>query len=114
MPPNTLRVHTEYVLVKSLGPNVLWAVATEIAGAGGCRIFLSPPVPCLNCGGGDRRCRRLSCEKSNLSQALTTFIPSLQEEHDNIRRICLFIPFLPQYITFARQRGKRGVGERNL
>ncbi|GFV43163.1 uncharacterized protein TNCV_1574091 [Trichonephila clavipes] len=24
MPPNTLRVHTEYVLVKSVGPNVLW------------------------------------------------------------------------------------------
>ncbi|GFW20760.1 uncharacterized protein TNCV_1049811 [Trichonephila clavipes] len=25
MPPNTLRVHTEYVLVKSVGPKVLWA-----------------------------------------------------------------------------------------
>ncbi|GFV00571.1 hypothetical protein TNCV_3977001 [Trichonephila clavipes] len=24
-PPNTLRVHTEYVLVKSVGPKVLWA-----------------------------------------------------------------------------------------
>ncbi|GFT53475.1 uncharacterized protein TNCV_3324611 [Trichonephila clavipes] len=27
MPPNTLRVHTEYVLVKSVGPKVLWAVS---------------------------------------------------------------------------------------
>ncbi|GFS61641.1 uncharacterized protein TNCV_4312931 [Trichonephila clavipes] len=35
MPPNTLQVHTEYVLVKSV-------------------------VPCLNCGGGDRWCRHLS------------------------------------------------------
>ncbi|GFW32435.1 uncharacterized protein TNCV_675941 [Trichonephila clavipes] len=25
IPPNTLRVHTEYVLVKSVGPKVLWA-----------------------------------------------------------------------------------------
>ncbi|GFT28890.1 uncharacterized protein TNCV_3585851 [Trichonephila clavipes] len=25
VPPNTLRVHTEYVLVKSVGPKVLWA-----------------------------------------------------------------------------------------
>ncbi|GFX78788.1 uncharacterized protein TNCV_1919211 [Trichonephila clavipes] len=25
MPPNTLRIHTEYVLVKSVGPKVLWA-----------------------------------------------------------------------------------------
>ncbi|GFU91257.1 uncharacterized protein TNCV_4925871 [Trichonephila clavipes] len=25
MPPNTLRVHTEYVLVKSVGLKVLWA-----------------------------------------------------------------------------------------
>ncbi|GFY14689.1 hypothetical protein TNCV_647331 [Trichonephila clavipes] len=25
MPPNTLRVHTEYVLIKSVGPKVLWA-----------------------------------------------------------------------------------------
>ncbi|GFW91401.1 uncharacterized protein TNCV_3375671 [Trichonephila clavipes] len=25
MPPNTLRVHTEYVLVKSVGQKVLWA-----------------------------------------------------------------------------------------
>ncbi|GFT26200.1 hypothetical protein TNCV_1544111 [Trichonephila clavipes] len=25
MPPNTLRVHTENVLVKSVGPKVLWA-----------------------------------------------------------------------------------------
>ncbi|GFY03377.1 uncharacterized protein TNCV_1173351 [Trichonephila clavipes] len=27
MPPNTLRVHTEYALVKSVSPKVLWAVS---------------------------------------------------------------------------------------
>ncbi|GFV89097.1 uncharacterized protein TNCV_4912961 [Trichonephila clavipes] len=25
VPPNTLRVHTKYVLVKSVGPKVMWA-----------------------------------------------------------------------------------------
>ncbi|GFU69538.1 uncharacterized protein TNCV_1350981 [Trichonephila clavipes] len=29
MPPNTLRVHTENVLVKSVGPKVLWAESRE-------------------------------------------------------------------------------------
>ncbi|GFV56019.1 uncharacterized protein TNCV_2266051 [Trichonephila clavipes] len=62
MPPNTLRVHTEYVLVKSVGPRVLWAVAAETTSAGDWRIFPSPSVPCLNCGGGDRWCRHLSCQ----------------------------------------------------
>ncbi|GFU67591.1 uncharacterized protein TNCV_1643401 [Trichonephila clavipes] len=33
MPPNTLRVHTEYVLVKSVGPNVLWA-ESQVQGTG--------------------------------------------------------------------------------
>ncbi|GFX78680.1 uncharacterized protein TNCV_31201 [Trichonephila clavipes] len=33
MPPNTLRVHMEYVLVKSLGPKVLWA-ESRVQGAG--------------------------------------------------------------------------------
>ncbi|GFT10098.1 uncharacterized protein TNCV_1115391 [Trichonephila clavipes] len=33
VPPNTLRVHTEYVLVKSVGPKVLWAVS-RIQGTG--------------------------------------------------------------------------------
>ncbi|GFU42823.1 uncharacterized protein TNCV_3140061 [Trichonephila clavipes] len=60
MPPNTFRVHTEYMLVKSVGPKVLWAVAAETTSAGGWRIFPSPPVPRLNCGGGDRWCRYLS------------------------------------------------------
>ncbi|GFU42744.1 uncharacterized protein TNCV_3139421 [Trichonephila clavipes] len=60
MPPNTLRVYTEYVLVKSVGPKVLWMVAAETKNAGGWRIFLSPPVPCLNCGGGYRWCCHLS------------------------------------------------------
>ncbi|GFX44662.1 uncharacterized protein TNCV_4441671 [Trichonephila clavipes] len=57
MPPNTFRVHTEYVLVKSVGPKVLWVVAAETTSAGDWRIFPSPPVPCLNCGSGDRWCR---------------------------------------------------------
>ncbi|GFW92647.1 uncharacterized protein TNCV_519641 [Trichonephila clavipes] len=33
MPPNTLRVHTEYVLVKSVGPEVLWA-ESHVQGTG--------------------------------------------------------------------------------
>ncbi|GFW54793.1 uncharacterized protein TNCV_2654331 [Trichonephila clavipes] len=33
MPPNTLRVHTEYVLAKSAGPKVLWA-ETLVQGTG--------------------------------------------------------------------------------
>ncbi|GFS76386.1 uncharacterized protein TNCV_1620281 [Trichonephila clavipes] len=57
MPPNTRRVHTEYVLVKSVGPKILWA---EITSAGDRRIFPSPSVPCLNCENGDQWCRHLS------------------------------------------------------
>ncbi|GFW92787.1 uncharacterized protein TNCV_1735801 [Trichonephila clavipes] len=33
MPPNTLPVHTEYVLVKSVGPKVLWA-ESRVQGTG--------------------------------------------------------------------------------
>ncbi|GFT17942.1 uncharacterized protein TNCV_4910981 [Trichonephila clavipes] len=33
MPPNTLGVHTEYVLVKSVGPKVLWA-ESRVQGTG--------------------------------------------------------------------------------
>ncbi|GFW50571.1 uncharacterized protein TNCV_2888741 [Trichonephila clavipes] len=33
MPPNNLRVHTEYVLVKSVGPKVLWA-ESRVQGTG--------------------------------------------------------------------------------
>ncbi|GFU94351.1 uncharacterized protein TNCV_4889771 [Trichonephila clavipes] len=33
MPPNTLRVHMEYVLVKSVGPKVLWA-ESRVQGTG--------------------------------------------------------------------------------
>ncbi|GFV47099.1 uncharacterized protein TNCV_197941 [Trichonephila clavipes] len=43
---------TKCVLVKSVKPKVLWAVAAETMAAGNWRIFPSPPVPCLNCGGG--------------------------------------------------------------
>ncbi|GFV43955.1 uncharacterized protein TNCV_492801 [Trichonephila clavipes] len=60
MPPNTLRVHTYYVLVKSVGPKVLWAVAAKTSSAGNWGIFPFPPVPCLNWGGEDRWCRHLS------------------------------------------------------
>ncbi|GFW25696.1 hypothetical protein TNCV_1309571 [Trichonephila clavipes] len=83
MPPNILRVHTEYMLAKSVCPKVLYSVAAESTGAGDWRTFPSPPVPCLNCGGEDRLCRHVSCKKTNLSQALATFIPSLREGHDN-------------------------------
>ncbi|GFY14393.1 uncharacterized protein TNCV_1021581 [Trichonephila clavipes] len=60
MPPNTLRVHTEYVFFKSVDPKVLWVVAAETPMAGDWRIFRSHSVPCLNCGGGDRWCHHLS------------------------------------------------------
>ncbi|GFW37361.1 hypothetical protein TNCV_859681 [Trichonephila clavipes] len=60
MPPNIFRVRTEYVLNKPVGPKVLWAVAAETTSAEDWRTFPSPPVPCLNSGGGDRRCRHLS------------------------------------------------------
>ncbi|GFT31314.1 uncharacterized protein TNCV_607611 [Trichonephila clavipes] len=33
MPPNTLRVHMEYMLVKSVGPKVLWA-ESRVQGTG--------------------------------------------------------------------------------
>ncbi|GFX83991.1 hypothetical protein TNCV_4857991 [Trichonephila clavipes] len=65
VPPNTLRVHTEYVLVKSMGLKVLWVITAETMGAGVWRIFPSPPVSCLNCGSGDRCCHHLSCISSN-------------------------------------------------
>ncbi|GFV63624.1 hypothetical protein TNCV_626191 [Trichonephila clavipes] len=54
MPPNTLQVRTEYVLIKSVGPKDLWTVAAETTGAGGWRIYFPPPpASCLNWGGGD-------------------------------------------------------------
>ncbi|GFY25020.1 hypothetical protein TNCV_2692111 [Trichonephila clavipes] len=58
--PNNLRVHTEYALIKSVGPKVLWAFAAETTSARHRRIFSSHSVSCLNCGGGDRWCRYLS------------------------------------------------------
>ncbi|GFV61928.1 uncharacterized protein TNCV_4107321 [Trichonephila clavipes] len=54
MPPNTLQVHTEYVLVKSVGSKVLWA-ESRVHGTG--EYFPAPPVPRKNCGG--RWCRHL-------------------------------------------------------
>ncbi|GFU50061.1 hypothetical protein TNCV_4934071 [Trichonephila clavipes] len=61
MLPNILRVHSEYGLVKSVGPKVLWAVAAETTDLGGWGMFPSPPVPFQNCGGEDRWRRYLSC-----------------------------------------------------
>ncbi|GFU20028.1 uncharacterized protein TNCV_1191721 [Trichonephila clavipes] len=83
MPPNTLRDPTEYVLVKSAGPKVLWAVAAETTSAGCWKIFPSFLVPCLNCGGGDRWCRHLSLKSPTYLKCMATFIPSLREGHDN-------------------------------
>ncbi|GFX56509.1 uncharacterized protein TNCV_74551 [Trichonephila clavipes] len=56
MPPNTLRVYTEYVLVKSVGPKSS-GLSHERRDW---RRFPSPSVPCRYCGGGDRWCRYLS------------------------------------------------------
>ncbi|GFV53654.1 uncharacterized protein TNCV_1042611 [Trichonephila clavipes] len=56
MPPNTLRVHTEYVLVKSVGPKSC-GLSHERRDW---RIFPSQSVPCRNCGSGDRWCRHPS------------------------------------------------------
>ncbi|GFV48933.1 uncharacterized protein TNCV_257581, partial [Trichonephila clavipes] len=50
MPPTTLRVHTEYGLVKSVGPKSC-GLSHERRDR---IIFPSPSVPCRNCGGGDR------------------------------------------------------------
>ncbi|GFX21012.1 hypothetical protein TNCV_2044881 [Trichonephila clavipes] len=44
MPTNTLRVHTEDVLVKSGAPKVLRAITAETTGAGCWRIFPSSPA----------------------------------------------------------------------
>ncbi|GFU29192.1 hypothetical protein TNCV_278091 [Trichonephila clavipes] len=52
--------HPLTVLVKLVGPKVLWVVAAKTTATGGWKIFPSPTVPCLNCGGGDRWCRHLS------------------------------------------------------
>ncbi|GFW91018.1 uncharacterized protein TNCV_1758921 [Trichonephila clavipes] len=48
MPPNTIRVHTEYVLVKSVGPKSC-GLSHERRNW---RIFPSPSVQCRNCGDG--------------------------------------------------------------
>ncbi|GFU41448.1 uncharacterized protein TNCV_4585971 [Trichonephila clavipes] len=47
MPPNTLRVHTEYVFFKSVGPKVSW-VESRVQGQENISL---PSVPCLNCEG---------------------------------------------------------------
>ncbi|GFS48226.1 hypothetical protein TNCV_2296221 [Trichonephila clavipes] len=51
-----LRVHTECVLVKSVGLKVLWA-ESRVQGTG--ENFPPLQFPCLNCGGGDRWWRHL-------------------------------------------------------
>ncbi|PRD32985.1 UNVERIFIED_CONTAM: hypothetical protein NCL1_18804 [Trichonephila clavipes] len=50
MPPHTLRVHTEYVLDKSVGLKSC-GLSHERRDW---RIFPSPSVSCRNCGIGDR------------------------------------------------------------
>ncbi|GFX50201.1 hypothetical protein TNCV_2782231 [Trichonephila clavipes] len=76
MTPNTLRiVHTEYILVKSVGPKVLWVVAAETTSVGDWRIFPSPPVPCLIV---ERKIDDIAIyykEVHPVSQSLETFIP---------------------------------------
>ncbi|GFW48973.1 hypothetical protein TNCV_3901711 [Trichonephila clavipes] len=49
MPSNTFRVHTEYVLVKSVGPKSC-GLSHERRDWG---IFPTPSVPCRKCGGGN-------------------------------------------------------------
>ncbi|GFU60316.1 uncharacterized protein TNCV_3404591 [Trichonephila clavipes] len=50
MPPNTLRVHTEYVLVKSAGPLSCGLNHERRDG----EYFPPLQFTCRNCGGGDR------------------------------------------------------------
>ncbi|GFW53717.1 uncharacterized protein TNCV_3938111 [Trichonephila clavipes] len=56
MPPNTHRVHTEYVLAKSVGPKSC-GLSHERRDW---RIFPSPSAQCRTCGGRDRWCHHLS------------------------------------------------------
>ncbi|GFV31104.1 hypothetical protein TNCV_4314291 [Trichonephila clavipes] len=65
MPPNTLCVNTEYILDKSVGSKVCGLVDSKIVEVeiGGVAIY--------------------RIKKSSLSQALTTFIPSPREGHNN-------------------------------
>ncbi|GFY02753.1 hypothetical protein TNCV_3506331 [Trichonephila clavipes] len=78
MPLNTLRVHMEYVLVKSVGPKVAWAVAAETMSAGLWRIFSSPPVHARIVEVESIYRRHLSCRGP-------TFFPSPREGYaDNI------------------------------
>ncbi|GFU81570.1 hypothetical protein TNCV_4927011 [Trichonephila clavipes] len=73
MPPNTLQVHTEYVLVKSCGRSQL---KPRVQGAG----EYSPPVPCLNFGSGDRWCSHLLKRSPNcIIGSGNTYIASLRE-----------------------------------
>ncbi|GFT23384.1 hypothetical protein TNCV_2016571 [Trichonephila clavipes] len=75
MSPSTLQVHTENVLVKSVGPKVLWAVAAETTSAGAREYF--PPLQ-FHASiveveiGGVAIYRK---EVKPVSQALATFIP---------------------------------------
>ncbi|GFU24375.1 hypothetical protein TNCV_1264521 [Trichonephila clavipes] len=82
MPPNTLQIYTAYVLVTPLCPKVLWVVAAKTTSVEDWRIFYTPPVPCLNCGGGDWWHRAIyRKEVQSVSQAQATLIPSSREFH---------------------------------
>ncbi|GFX94438.1 hypothetical protein TNCV_4294801 [Trichonephila clavipes] len=57
-----LRVHKEYMLVKSVGPKYCGHERRDW------RIFPSPSVQGSNCGGGDRWCRHLSSPSGNFDE----------------------------------------------
>ncbi|GFX65409.1 uncharacterized protein TNCV_4475291 [Trichonephila clavipes] len=57
MPPNTLRVRKEYVLIKNSGSESLVRLNHKCRGLENISL---PTVPCLNCGDEDRWCRHLS------------------------------------------------------
>ncbi|GFV46374.1 hypothetical protein TNCV_3232631 [Trichonephila clavipes] len=85
--PNTLRVHTEYVLVKSVGPKVLWA-ESRVQGTG--EYFSPLSVPCLNCGGGIGSVT-IYCPFGNFSELNRTVICMVLKAKANDRRT--FSPF---------------------
>ncbi|GFT30062.1 uncharacterized protein TNCV_715281 [Trichonephila clavipes] len=78
MPPNTLRVHTEYVLVKSVGPKSCGLSHKRRDW----RIFPSPSVQCRNCRGGDRWCRHLSSLPRNFAELNRTVTCMLLKAND--------------------------------
>ncbi|GFT85974.1 uncharacterized protein TNCV_3256141 [Trichonephila clavipes] len=83
MPPNTLRVHTEYVLVKLVDPKSC-ALSHERRDW---RIFPSPSVQCRNCGGGDRWCRHLSSFRAISLNRTVTYITQTTDGSEKINAV---------------------------